>query len=136
VLAQYFYQPGVDQPVSRTDGSGTVYYLRDHAGSVSALADGSGAILGRYHIQPVGGGGEPGPGAAPTAFGLDGAGAGRDGAVHPAGAVLPSRRRAVQDIACQTACPHVGQACGSTAREGPDCERRNDLSGWRAGVDP
>jgi RHS repeat-associated protein len=54
VLAQYFYQPGVDQPISRTDGSGTVYYLQDHAGSVTALADGNGAILGRYHYSPWG----------------------------------------------------------------------------------
>src|SRR5207245_4071936 len=38
VTASYFFQPGVDQPVSRTDASGTFYYLQDNAGSVSALA--------------------------------------------------------------------------------------------------
>src|SRR5207248_6416446 len=34
VLASYFYQPGVDAPISRTDNAGsTVYYLADNARS-------------------------------------------------------------------------------------------------------
>jgi RHS repeat-associated protein len=55
VLASYFYQPGVDAPISRTDNSGsTVYYLADDAGSVTALANSTGSVLGRYYYSPWG----------------------------------------------------------------------------------
>ena len=52
--ASYFYQPGIDMPVSRSDPGGTVYYLQDHAGSVSALARPDGTIIGRYSYTPFG----------------------------------------------------------------------------------
>jgi RHS repeat-associated protein len=54
VTASYFFEPGVDQPISRTDGSGTVYYLADHAGSVTALARPDGTLIGRYSYTPWG----------------------------------------------------------------------------------
>jgi RHS repeat-associated protein len=54
VTASYFYQPGVDLPVSRTDNSGTVYYLQDHAGSVTALTRPDGTLIGRYAYTPFG----------------------------------------------------------------------------------
>lgn len=52
--AEYFYLPGVDRPVSRTDGAGTVYYLTDHAGTVTALARPDGTLYGRYFWNPWG----------------------------------------------------------------------------------
>jgi RHS repeat-associated protein len=52
--AAYFYQPGVDRPVTRTDSAGTVWYLQDLAGSVSALAKNDGTLYGRYHYSPWG----------------------------------------------------------------------------------
>jgi RHS repeat-associated protein len=52
--ASYFYEPGVDLPISRTDAAGTVYYLQDHAGSVTALARPDGSLIGRYAYTPWG----------------------------------------------------------------------------------
>jgi RHS repeat-associated protein len=52
--ASYFYQPGVDRPVTRTDSAGTVWYLQDLAGSVTALARNDGTLYGRYHYSPWG----------------------------------------------------------------------------------
>src|SRR5207247_8997381 len=54
VLASYFYQPGVDAPISRTDSTQTLYYLADNAGSITALANASGGILRRYYYSPWG----------------------------------------------------------------------------------
>lgn len=54
VEATYFYHPGVDRPISRTDTTGTYYYLQDLAGSVTALALPNGTLLGRYHYGPWG----------------------------------------------------------------------------------
>jgi RHS repeat-associated protein len=52
--AAYFYQPGVDRPVTRTDSAGTVWYLQDLSGSVSALAKNDGTLYGRYYYSPWG----------------------------------------------------------------------------------
>jgi RHS repeat-associated protein len=52
--ASYFCQPGGDRPVTRTDAAGTVWYLQDLAGSVSALARNDGTLYGRYHYSPWG----------------------------------------------------------------------------------
>jgi RHS repeat-associated protein len=52
--AAYFYQPEVDRPVTRTDAAGTVWYLQDLAGSVTALARNDGTLYGRYHYSPWG----------------------------------------------------------------------------------
>jgi RHS repeat-associated protein len=52
--AAYFYQPGVDRPITRTDAAGTVWYLQDLSGSVSALAKNDGTLYGRYHYSPWG----------------------------------------------------------------------------------
>jgi RHS repeat-associated protein len=55
VLSSYFYQPGVDAPISRTDNTGsTVYYHADNAGSITALANSTGSVLGRYYYSPWG----------------------------------------------------------------------------------
>jgi hypothetical protein len=52
--ATYFYEPGVDNPISRTDSSGTVYYLSDLSGNVAALAKPDGTLWGRYGYSPFG----------------------------------------------------------------------------------
>jgi len=54
VLATYFYEPGIDLPVSRTDANGTIYYLHDLAGSITALTRPDGSLIGRYHYTPWG----------------------------------------------------------------------------------
>jgi RHS repeat-associated protein len=41
-------------PISRTAGGQTIYYLQDHAGSVTALTSATGTLLGRYHYSPFG----------------------------------------------------------------------------------
>jgi RHS repeat-associated protein len=44
----------VDLPVSRTADGETVYYLQDHAGSVTALTRPDGTLIGRYAYTPFG----------------------------------------------------------------------------------
>gem|GEM_PF-6753040 len=40
--------------MSRTTGAGTIHYLQDGQGSVTALTNGSGGLIGRYHYTPWG----------------------------------------------------------------------------------
>src|SRR5262249_9998747 len=54
VTASYFFQPGVDQPTSRTAATRTTYYLQDNAGSVRALTRADGTLIGRYAYSPFG----------------------------------------------------------------------------------
>jgi RHS repeat-associated protein len=54
-VTEYAHYPGVDQPHSfRRNLAATYYYLTDHPGSVVAVVDGAGAVVGQYKYAPFG----------------------------------------------------------------------------------
>src|SRR5205807_9884739 len=52
--ASYHYPPGGDTRISRTDRTQTVFCRADNAGSINALANSTGGIIGRYYYSPWG----------------------------------------------------------------------------------
>jgi YD repeat-containing protein len=97
-IAAYFYQPGVDLPVTRTDSAGTVWYLQDLAGSVTALAKERRDALRPLPLLAVGGGGLRRPRHALPAAEVDGAGVGQHRPLLPPEPVLPGEHGRLPEV--------------------------------------
>lgn len=54
VIAKYVYEGGIDRPVKAIKGSDEYYFQQDALGNITALTDGTGAIVEQYSYDIFG----------------------------------------------------------------------------------